>query len=229
MLSNQAGLCGPQVLKSGNLAALQAVHKNVLGVTQSAAFGVTTAGSIPNGLYTIQSVGTKAENNPQCGTYLATNPCGATGTDGGNTLQALTSAVSTYITWNITAVGKYNTYNIRGAGREACGSANNFLSCVVCNSQPSPNLVDTYTVDDGSGRQQWQVGFQDAATPVMQGIIDLHHDICFSMVVILVFVLWIRSSPLPPKRYITEFGREGMEMIRVEPMTSCVQSMRFTY
>jgi cytochrome c oxidase subunit 2 len=39
--------------------------------------------------------------------------------------------------------------------------------------------------------EAWQMGFQDPATPVMQGIIDLHHDICFFMVVILVFVLWM--------------------------------------
>ena len=29
--------------------------------------------------------------------------------------------------------------------------------------------------------EAWQMGFQDPATPVMQGIIDLHHDICFFM------------------------------------------------
>jgi len=27
--------------------------------------------------------------------------------------------------------------------------------------------------------EPWQLGFQDAATPMMQGIIDLHHDIMF--------------------------------------------------
>lgn len=35
--------------------------------------------------------------------------------------------------------------------------------------------------------ESWQIGFQDPATPVMQGIIDLHHDIMFFMLVILVF------------------------------------------
>lgn len=39
--------------------------------------------------------------------------------------------------------------------------------------------------------ESWQIGFQDPATPVMQGIIDLHHDIMFFMLVILVFVLWM--------------------------------------
>lgn len=41
--------------------------------------------------------------------------------------------------------------------------------------------------------EPWQMGFQDPGTPVMQGIIDLHHDICFFMITILVFVLWMLS------------------------------------
>ena len=39
--------------------------------------------------------------------------------------------------------------------------------------------------------QRWQLGFQDAATPIAQGIQDLHHDILFFLIVILVFVSWM--------------------------------------
>ena len=39
--------------------------------------------------------------------------------------------------------------------------------------------------------EPWQLGFQDPATPIMQGLIDLHHDIFFFLVVILVFVSWM--------------------------------------
>ncbi|KAE8664862.1 cytochrome c oxidase subunit 2 [Hibiscus syriacus] len=39
--------------------------------------------------------------------------------------------------------------------------------------------------------EPWQLGFQDAATLMMQGIIDLHHDILFFLILILVFVLRI--------------------------------------
>lgn len=35
-----------------------------------------------------------------------------------------------------------------------------------------------------------QCGFQPAYSPVMEGIIDLHHYICFFLVLILVFVSW---------------------------------------
>lgn len=36
--------------------------------------------------------------------------------------------------------------------------------------------------------EPWQLGSQDAATPVMQGIIDSHHDISFFPILILVLV-----------------------------------------
>jgi cytochrome c oxidase subunit 2 len=39
--------------------------------------------------------------------------------------------------------------------------------------------------------EPWQLGSQDAATPMMQGIMDLHHDIFFFLILILVFVSWI--------------------------------------
>lgn len=39
--------------------------------------------------------------------------------------------------------------------------------------------------------ESWQMGFQDPATPVMQGIIDLHHDISFFLLFILFFVIWM--------------------------------------
>ncbi len=49
--------------------------------------------------------------------------------------------------------------------------------------------------------EAWQLGFQDPATPVMQGIIDLHHDIVFFMIVILVFVMWMLARTLQHFHY----------------------------
>jgi cytochrome c oxidase subunit 2 len=37
--------------------------------------------------------------------------------------------------------------------------------------------------------EAWQFGFQDAATPVMEGIINLHHDLMYFIVFIFFFVL----------------------------------------
>lgn len=39
--------------------------------------------------------------------------------------------------------------------------------------------------------QAWQLGFQDTATPIAEGIVDLHHDIVFFLVIISVFVLYL--------------------------------------
>ena len=57
--------------------------------------------------------------------------------------------------------------------------------------------------------EPWQLGSQDAATPMMQGIIDLHHDIFFFLILILVFVsrmlvraLWHfneQTNPIPQR------------------------------
>ena len=39
--------------------------------------------------------------------------------------------------------------------------------------------------------ENWQIGFQDPATPIMEGIINLHHDLMFFISVISVFVTWM--------------------------------------
>jgi cytochrome c oxidase subunit 2 len=39
--------------------------------------------------------------------------------------------------------------------------------------------------------ESWQLGFQDAASPIIEGIIQFHHDLFFYVVCVSVFVLWI--------------------------------------
>lgn len=39
--------------------------------------------------------------------------------------------------------------------------------------------------------EAWQVGFQDPASPIMEGIINLHNDIFFFLIVIVVLVGWM--------------------------------------
>lgn len=39
--------------------------------------------------------------------------------------------------------------------------------------------------------ENWQVSFQDPATPIMEGIINLHHDLMFFLWVVLIFVTWM--------------------------------------
>jgi cytochrome c oxidase subunit 2 len=42
--------------------------------------------------------------------------------------------------------------------------------------------------------QPWQLGFQDGATTTFYGIVDLHDNILFYLIVILVCVTWIQMS-----------------------------------
>lgn len=42
----------------------------------------------------------------------------------------------------------------------------------------------------------WQMGFQDPATKAIMGIVDLHHDICFFLITILILVLWVAGRIL---------------------------------
>ena len=39
--------------------------------------------------------------------------------------------------------------------------------------------------------ENWQINFQDPATPIMEGIINLHHDLMFFLCAIFIFVSWI--------------------------------------
>jgi cytochrome c oxidase subunit 2 len=46
--------------------------------------------------------------------------------------------------------------------------------------------------------QEWQLGFQDPATPIMEGIVDLHHDIMFFLWIIRISVLHVLSRTVIP-------------------------------
>lgn len=40
----------------------------------------------------------------------------------------------------------------------------------------------------------YQVNFQDPASPIMEGITDLHHDIMFFLIIVVIFVLWLLTK-----------------------------------
>jgi cytochrome c oxidase subunit 2 len=42
--------------------------------------------------------------------------------------------------------------------------------------------------------ESWQIGFQDSASPIHTGIVNLHDDIMFYLIVILIGVLWMMFS-----------------------------------
>lgn len=42
----------------------------------------------------------------------------------------------------------------------------------------------------------WQLFFQDSATPIMEGIVNLHNDLMFFLIVIAIFVIWMLTRTL---------------------------------
>ncbi len=62
-------------------------------------------------------------------------------------------------------------------------SFKSFFTCLVFSIISIPSCLDS--------PEPWQLGFQDPASPIMQGIIELHHDLFFFLIVILGFFLWL--------------------------------------
>ena len=54
----------------------------------------------------------------------------------------------------------------------------------------------------------WQMNFQAPATEIMEKIVDLHHDLMFFLVVIVVFVSWMLA------RIISVYGQENKTAVR---------------
>jgi len=50
-----------------------------------------------------------------------------------------------------------------------------------------------YKVVQRDAARPWQLGFQDPATPIAEGIIRFHHDLMFILVLVSVFVAWMMS------------------------------------
>lgn len=50
-------------------------------------------------------------------------------------------------------------------------------------------LLFNFSFSDTS--ENWQLSFQDPATPIMEGIINLHHDLMFFICAISIFVSWM--------------------------------------
>ena len=46
------------------------------------------------------------------------------------------------------------------------------ISDILCN-----NIISSYTRPSMDLAEPWQIGFQDPATPVLEGIIDFHNDL----------------------------------------------------
>ncbi len=64
----------------------------------------------------------------------------------------------------------------------------------------------------------YQINFQDSASPIMEGIIDLHHDIFFFLIIIVSFVIWLLAKSINlfnnnKKRYTQVIHHNALEII----------------
>ena len=53
----------------------------------------------------------------------------------------------------------------------------------------------------GDAPEPWQLGFQDAASPVMEEIIFFHDQIMFILTIIITTVLWLIIRSLTTRHY----------------------------
>jgi cytochrome c oxidase subunit 2 len=60
------------------------------------------------------------------------------------------------------------------------------------------NLISSYfiSVSLNDAPEPWQMGFQEAATPTMEGITNLHNDIMAIIIFVAVFVMWMMGRTL---------------------------------
>jgi cytochrome c oxidase subunit 2 len=56
------------------------------------------------------------------------------------------------------------------------------------------------------------IGFQEASSPIMEGIIDLHNSITFYLVLIFVFVFWIFVAILMSFYVVVEFPKDSADL-----------------
>jgi len=60
-----------------------------------------------------------------------------------------------------------------------------------------------YKVVQRDAARPWQMGFQDPATPIAEGIIRFHHDLMFVLILVSVFVAWMMG------RCVVHFHQEA--------------------
>jgi cytochrome c oxidase subunit II len=84
----------------------------------------------------------------------------------------------------------YLVYDLLVYGREHLQSSwqNSMLNFFAVQKLTLANRLCFFKRDCA---EDWQFGFQDPASPIMDGIISLHHEIMYFLIVIVIFVSWM--------------------------------------
>nr|QUQ05883.1 cytochrome c oxidase subunit 2 [Neoconidiobolus thromboides] len=54
------------------------------------------------------------------------------------------------------------------------------------------NIINSIIINDAP--EPWQIGFQDSASPIAEGILRIHNEILYYLIVILVLICWVLTS-----------------------------------
>ena len=114
---------------------------------------------LPNGHYTIQSVGTAAEGNPSCATFMGYGACG-----GSTAIPSVFNTNLATATWDVVQASS-GSYTVRALTLESCTTASpTYLGAQPCAS--GSNQVALATADDGTGIEVGQP--HHAGTPAAE-------------------------------------------------------------
>jgi cytochrome c oxidase subunit 1 len=98
----------------------------------------------------------------------------------GSTISVIALFIFFYVLYDLLVYGTEDLY---------ASWRNDYLTCYFIKKLIISNRCSITPFNDAP--QAWQMNFQDPASPVMEGIIDLHHDIMYFLVIVVIFVLWM--------------------------------------
>lgn len=94
------------------------------------------------------------------------------------------------------------------------------------------NLISIVLDSKFDFSKDYQFGFQNSATPLMEGIIDLHHHIFFYLLIILVLVVWLLfkviSNSIVLPSYLSKINRDFIP-VQYRIIKGFEKSAKFTH
>lgn len=115
----------------------------------------------------------------------------------GSSISVIAVFLFFYILYDLLVYGEENLYLSWNENDLTCY----YIQCLIISNR-------CFDINNDAVRP-WQCSFQDPATGIMEGMINLHHDIMFYLIVVVIFVLWMlcriiylfnrKNNPIPSK------------------------------
>lgn len=108
----------------------------------------------------------------------------------GSTLSIIATFIFFYVLYDLFVYGKENLYYSWNDDNLTCYYIQRLALSNRCFYHSNLSIMDKSSAYQDAPRP-WQMGFQDPGSPLAEGIIELHHDIMFFLVITVIFVLWM--------------------------------------